>query len=87
MRWLLDQGLPLSAASLLQAVGENAIHVASLHMSKSPDEAILEYARSEGRVVVLLMLIFMPCLHSLEQLLRVWCEFGKRDSRHQRQGI
>lgn len=54
MRWLLDQGLPLSAADLLRSVGEDAVHVGEIGMSRAADELILRHASMENRVVVTL---------------------------------
>ncbi len=54
MRWLLDQGLPRSAAAILNNAQENAVHVGDLGMSEAPDTAILEYASAESRIIVTL---------------------------------
>ena len=54
IRVLLDQGLPVSAASLLRKVGWDAVHVSELRMSSADDAKILERARLENRVCVTL---------------------------------
>lgn len=52
MRLLLDQGLPRSLATLLQASGVEADHVGLLGMAHASDEDILARAVSEEAVVV-----------------------------------
>ena len=54
MKLLLDQGLPLSSASLLRADGIPATYVGELGMSAAPDDSIIEYARSNGYCIVTL---------------------------------
>ncbi len=54
MRWLLDQGLPRSAAALLNQAGENAVHVGDIGMAESSDSSILNHALSENRIIVTL---------------------------------
>lgn len=54
MRWLLDQGIPRSCVQRLAAVGHDSVHAADIGMEKSPDDAILERAALEGRIVVTL---------------------------------
>lgn len=54
MRWLLDQGLPRSAAALLNSAGHEAIHVGDVGMAAAADAAILAYAVRENRAVVTL---------------------------------
>ncbi len=54
MKLLLDQGLPRSAASLLQNVGVDAIHTGDIDYTTAEDAAIIEWARQEGRIVVTL---------------------------------
>ncbi len=54
MKLLLDQGLPLSAASLLRDTGIDTIHVGEIGMSEAEDGEIIQKARAEGRVVVTL---------------------------------
>lgn len=54
MRWLLDQGLPCTAAVLLRERGEEAVHVGEISMSHSKDIEILEHADKEGQIVVTL---------------------------------
>jgi predicted nuclease of predicted toxin-antitoxin system len=54
MHWLLDQGLPRSAATLLNERGMDAIHVGDVGMSQAADCEILQFAIKEGRIVVTL---------------------------------
>ncbi len=54
MRWLLDQGLPRSAAAILNDAQEDAIHVGDLGMAEAPDTAILQHAMGESRIIVTL---------------------------------
>lgn len=54
MKLLLDQGLPLSAATLLRDVGIDTIHVGEIGLSAAEDAEIIQRAREEGRVVVTL---------------------------------
>jgi predicted nuclease of predicted toxin-antitoxin system len=52
MRWLLDQGLPRTAAALLREVGLDAVHVGEILMATSKDHEILQLALNESRVSV-----------------------------------
>lgn len=54
MKLLLDQGLPRSAAMLLQEYGYESFHVADLGLSASVDEEILNWASKENFTVVTL---------------------------------
>ena len=54
MRWLLDQGVPRSAAAILRRALQDAIHVGDIGMAAAPDSFILRYASSENRIVVTL---------------------------------
>jgi predicted nuclease of predicted toxin-antitoxin system len=54
MKLLLDQGLPLSAASLLRDVGIDSIHVGEIGMSEAEDAEIIHRARQEQRIVATL---------------------------------
>ena len=54
MKFLLDQGLPRSSASLLRENNIVATHLGELDMSAAPDEAIIEYARANGYCIVTL---------------------------------
>lgn len=54
MKLLLDQGLPLSAATLLRDAAIDTIHVGEIGMSEAEDVDIIQRARDEGRVVATL---------------------------------
>ena len=54
MKLLLDQGLPRSAAKLLNAAGIEAVHVGEIGYATASDFAILEKAREDGCIVVAL---------------------------------
>jgi predicted nuclease of predicted toxin-antitoxin system len=54
MKLLLDQGLPLSAATLLRNENIDAIHVGEISMSEAEDIEIIRRARHENRIVVTL---------------------------------
>ena len=54
MKLLLDQGLPRGAAQLLTELGFDTIHVGDIGMAGATDTAILEYGRSDQRVVITL---------------------------------
>lgn len=54
MKLLLDQGIPRSTASLLREMGIDALHVGEIGMAPAADEAIIEYARSNGYSIVTL---------------------------------
>jgi predicted nuclease of predicted toxin-antitoxin system len=54
MKLLLDQGLPLSAASLLTQQGFSTIHVSEIEMWAAEDLEIVKKALAENRVVVTL---------------------------------
>jgi predicted nuclease of predicted toxin-antitoxin system len=45
MRWLLDQGLPRSAAFLLRERSMDAVHVGEIGMASAGDHANLSQAR------------------------------------------
>ena len=53
MRWLLDQGLPRSAATYLNDSGHDATHTGDIGMASASDTAILKHAAEESRVVTL----------------------------------
>ncbi|HAX76640.1 MAG TPA: hypothetical protein DCY88_12560 [Cyanobacteria bacterium UBA11372] len=56
MKLLLDQGLPLSAATLLCDVGIDTIHVGEIGLSAAEDAEIIQRAREEGMASELLRL-------------------------------
>jgi predicted nuclease of predicted toxin-antitoxin system len=53
-RILLDQGLPRTAAKILKEKGWDVLHTGDIGLSRASDNEILEYARSEKRVIVTL---------------------------------
>jgi predicted nuclease of predicted toxin-antitoxin system len=61
---LLDQGLPRSAVSHRRSAGYDAVHTSSIGLASAADEAILEQARRESRVVVTLDADFHAILAS-----------------------
>jgi predicted nuclease of predicted toxin-antitoxin system len=54
MKLLLDQGLPRSSAALLRERGIDAVHAGESGLATASDQAILEAARLDGRVIVTL---------------------------------
>jgi predicted nuclease of predicted toxin-antitoxin system len=54
MRVLLDEGLPARSAALLREDGIDAVHVTELGALSTPDDIVLELARSTARIVVTL---------------------------------
>lgn len=54
MRWLLDQGLPRTAALILRQHGMDALHVGDLDMARASDPEILLIALQENRIMVTL---------------------------------
>ena len=54
MRWLLDQGLPRTAALLLREQCMDAVHVGDLGMASASDPDILDYAARDNRTLVTL---------------------------------
>ena len=54
MKLLLDQGLPRSTAELLRTAGHDAVHTGEIGMARAEDQAIIDHAVAEGRVVVTL---------------------------------
>lgn len=67
MRWLLDQGVPRSAAGVLRARGEDAVHTGEVGLATAEDEVILKWARREMRVIVTLDADFHQLLALTEQ--------------------
>jgi len=51
---LLDQGLPRSAAVFLRNNGWDVLHTGDIGLSRSSDAQILDYAKSENRVIITL---------------------------------
>ena len=54
MRWLLDQGLPRTAALLLRQQNMDAVHVGDIGMASASDPEIIEIAARENRIIVTL---------------------------------
>jgi len=54
MRWLLDQGLPRSAAAILNEAQEDAVHVGDIGMAEAPDSVIIHHALDSNRIIVTL---------------------------------
>lgn len=54
MLWLLDQGIPRTAADLLRSRGFDAVHVGEIGMAAASDLSIIQLAEKEQRVVVTL---------------------------------
>ena len=54
MRWLLDQGLPRTAAILLRKETMDAVHVGDIGMASASDPEILAIARRDNRIVITL---------------------------------
>ena len=54
MKFLLDQGLPRSAAEHLERLGLEAEHVGELGLARATDEAILAEGKRRGAIVVTL---------------------------------
>lgn len=54
MKLLLDQGLPRSAAALLRNAGIDTVHTGEIGLATAEDEAIMERARREERIVITL---------------------------------
>jgi predicted nuclease of predicted toxin-antitoxin system len=51
IRLLLDQGLPRSTVELLRAEGWDVVHACQCGLSTASDDEILEYCRTDDRVV------------------------------------
>jgi predicted nuclease of predicted toxin-antitoxin system len=51
---LLDQGLPRSAAEFLHKEEWDVLHAGDIGLARSTDAQILEYAQSQGRVIITL---------------------------------
>lgn len=54
MKLLLDQGLPRGACQLLVRHGHDVLHVSEVGLATASDDDILDWAESNGRVVVTL---------------------------------
>lgn len=52
MKFLVDMPVTPRAAQHLQAAGHEAVHAATIQLSKASDTAIMETARRDGRIVV-----------------------------------
>jgi len=54
VKLLLDQGLPRGAVAILQQLGVDTVHTGQIGMATATDEAIVSWARQDGRVIVTL---------------------------------
>ena len=54
IRFLIDQGVPRDAASLLRTAGLSCDHAGEIGMSKAEDPYIIEWARAHDGVVITL---------------------------------
>jgi len=52
MRFLADAGVSPDTIALLTRLGHDAIHVRAPEMHRAQDRELVDYARSEGRVIV-----------------------------------
>ena len=52
MRFLADAGVSPDTVAFLTRLGHDAIHVRALDMHRAQDRELVEYARSETRVIV-----------------------------------
>jgi predicted nuclease of predicted toxin-antitoxin system len=52
VRFLLDENLSPSLATLLEAAGHDAIHVRPLGLAGAPDSVILKRANDDGRILI-----------------------------------
>jgi len=65
MRFLADAGVSPDTIALLTRLGHDAIHVRAPEMHRAQDRELVDYARSEGRVIVTFDLDFgtsSPCV-------------------------
>ncbi len=53
-RILLDQGLPRSTVKILCEDGWDAVHTGDIDLSRASDKSIIEYARTEDRIIITL---------------------------------
>jgi predicted nuclease of predicted toxin-antitoxin system len=52
VRFLLDENISPLAADSLRAAGHDAIHVRDLGLQRAKDPAVLQSARSQGRILI-----------------------------------
>lgn len=52
MRFLIDENLGMSFATILQSLGYVAVHVSQIGLNATDDAIILDYAEKQGYVVV-----------------------------------
>jgi predicted nuclease of predicted toxin-antitoxin system len=54
MKLLLDQGLPVTSATILRDAGWDVVHTAEVSLSTAKDREILAIAKQQGRSIVTL---------------------------------
>jgi len=54
MKLLLDQGLPITSATILRNAGWDVVHTAEVNLNTAKDREILMIAKQQGRTVVTL---------------------------------
>jgi len=73
MRFLADVGVSISTVSALRNAGHDVVHLREENLHRLPDDAILEKAKKEGRIVVTFDLDFGDLLaaggHSLPSVI------------------
>jgi predicted nuclease of predicted toxin-antitoxin system len=52
MRFLIDNNLSPLLAEILKTAGHDAVHLRDLGMKGSPDPVVLEFARSDNRILI-----------------------------------
>ena len=52
MKFLVDQNLSPTVAALLTAAGHDAIHLRDRAMERATDNAVLDFARLENRILI-----------------------------------
>lgn len=52
MRFLADMGISVTTVRALRQRGHDAVHAGELGLDREPDNAVLQRARTEGRIVL-----------------------------------